>query len=623
MADVINTRGPQNQWRYPWGVIGPLVDGRAIAASVPGKVSLSPGIAFEVVNSATGERTAAILSSGEALFPGSPVVDALRTWMQTAPDGTVLLATSYGGAFTIGPLTYQPALSPAAVGLYTADGAAILERDPFGVEVEAADYDAWISGGQVMAWVRGSTLQITDDPDHSYLKAEIRGGQLALVRDDDIRICTPLAGFYPALPVGVTRILYSDMYGQSNGAANSSGDVVNGAAFNARFLMFGAGQRSYGNHLGHSQERTRPQAAGYDAVHDFVLGHETLVEAAGETANSGFAHGLLSDTALSSAAAVLTTCSAVGSANLEMLWKEATENTSVANTIGDPWRNLEAKFIRAALFWRLQGFAFEAGPLRHNQGEGNINRSKANHLAGLVQLRDDWQTLAEAWNALPTSGHAGKAPLAVAQTCSGNKYGFVTSEVPWAQLQINLDDPTTALCIGPTYDQAYAGDGVHLLSLGQEMQGARQAVAYNEWLQGNSWRPLCVRKDAGFEPSRSGTTVTLRLWNHFALPLVFDTTTITGLGASQGFAWHDNGDGNAVTVTNAVITNNTTITLTLSAVPTGTGGAIDVAMNGTDGGSAGPTTGNRATLRTNGSTVTTRGGRAVEHFICIDRITVV
>lgn len=565
------------------------------------------------------------------------VEDAVQPLVDDAEDAAAAAAASaIAAAASVQPFSTVSAVGPSRYGLF-AGSATLIDRDMFGVTGEASMFDAWVNGGQVYAGIAGGYVQMTADLTTTYVKASVQGGLFSCVRADNARFSTPLAGSYPALDAATTTIEYSDMYGQSVAAGNASGAVVNGTASGVRHLMFGAGQRAYGNFLAHSQERTNPQQPVYDAIHDFVYAFEQLVDGAGETANFGYGYGLLNSAgvaAILASTTLLTTCSAVGSANQEMLWKNATENTDKdnpypINTIGDPWANLESRFRRAVMFWRLQGFTFIAGPLRHNQGEGNINRTKANHLAGLVKFRDDWQALAQTWNALRTSGgFPGKAPFMVAQTCSGTMYSngvggyYIKSEVPWAQLQINLDDPTTALCVGPTYDQVYAPDGVHLQSLGQEMQGARQAVAYGEWLKGNQWHPLAVRKDAGFAPVRVGTTVTLRIWNHFNLALTFDTTTVTGLGASQGFQWFDNGDGNAVTVTNATIVNNTTVELTLSAVPTGTGGAIDVAMTGTGGASAGPTTGNRSTLRTNGSGVTTRGGRAVEHFICIDRVTV-
>ncbi|MCO6180262.1 hypothetical protein [Ciceribacter sp. RN22] len=534
--------------------------------------------------------------------------------------GTTARTSSHPTTVSMG--AFDGTLSLSEGGIYTDNGATLAARTVHGVEVEADNYDAWVAAGQAYAYVLGSIVQLTDDDTHSYIAANVNGGRISIIRDDNVRISTPTAGSFPELAAGTDTIEYSDLYGQSVAAGNASGSVLSNSPFSNRYLMYAAGQRAFGQALGHSQERTRPQQFVYDAIHDFAFGYEQSVDNAAETSNSGFAHGVLSRPDLPSSVSLLTTCSAVGSANQEMLWKAATELTDVKNTIGEPWRNLETKFQRAALFWRLQGKHFVAGPLRHNQGEGNINRSKANHLAGLAQFRDDWQALAKSMNSLrSTGGFVGKAPFIVTQTCSGARYGFIASEVPWAQLQINVDDPTSALCCGPTYDQVYAADGVHLLALGQEMQGARQAVAYNAWLRGEYWHPLAVRKDAGFEPVRVGSTVTLRLYNHFSLPLIFDTTTITGLGANQGFTWHDNGDGNTVSVTNAVITNNTTITLTLSDVPTGTGGSIDIAMNAASGADSGPSSGNRSTLRTNGSGITTRSGRAVEHFICIDRVT--
>lgn len=274
----------------------------------------------------------------------------------------------------------------------------------------------------------------------------------------------------------------------------------------------------------------------------------------------------------------------------------------------------------------MQGLRFVAGPMLWNQGEGNASETKAAYQARLVEIAADWQALAERWNAAwpggDLGGVAGRSPFVAVQMCSGAKYGLPRSGVPWAQLQINLDDPTRYLCAGPVYDQDYAADGVHLLASGQVMQGARMAVAVGAWLRGETWRPLHIRKDAGFAPVRTGATIRCRIYNHFGLPLTFDTARVTGLGADQGLTWRDNGDGNSVTVTGVTIVDATTLDVTLSAAPTGTGGLIEVGVNGASGAGSGPTTGNRCTLRTNGSAVRTDDGRAVEHWLSLDSIPV-
>lgn len=506
--------------------------------------------------------------------------------------------------------------------------AATWGRSAHGVEPEAAQYDAWIVDGQVYVYVLGTISQMTAGSDYAYHKAEIRSGQISIVRTERQtkkleRISTPLAGRYPRL-AGVDVVEYSDNYGQSNSAANAAGPLLTPKPFADRFLMFSSGQRAYGNAVGHTQLKTKPIQPTYDAIHDFALGCEQAVGDTTETSNSGFAYGVLKHKRVDRNVAVLTTCSGMGSADINQLKRNSLQAINPGNAPGDPWRMLESKFVRAALFWRLQGMSFVAGPLRWNQGEGDLRHDKATHLAKLVGIRDDWQNLSLAWNALRTTGgHPGKAPIIVTQTCSGARYEMPKSEVPHAQLQINLDDPASALCCGPVYDQLCAKDGAHLLALSQEMQGARQAVAYGEWLDGELWRPLCVRKDPGFAPSRSGAIVTLRLWNHFDLPLLFDVKTIVGLGRDQGFGWADDGVGEPITVVDATIVDRTTVTLTLSGVPNGANAVVEVACNGVSRASAGPATGNRSTLRTDGSRVRTRSGRPVEHFVAIDRVPVV
>lgn len=603
------------------GAAGEVADSLPTVRAYPGKPSLSKGVSLEGYNS-YGRRLWAVLDTGEARFPGSPTLDPTFAWSQLTPAGQTFYGIRHDGSYDFGNLNFRAVMSRAAFGLYAASGLPLIERDCFGADIEASDFDAWVNAGQVYVSARGVVQQMTAGTTYSYVKAEVRGGLLKLVRSDNVRILSPLAGASPALS-GIHTIEYHDTFGQSNAAANASLTPVNATAFSDRAMMFGGGQRAYGNVLGHSQERTRPQRPVYDAIHDFVPGYEQYVDGAGETMNSGFAYGLLNGGGFNAAHAVVTTCSAVGSANLAMLYRAATANTDPKNIIGDPWANLEAKMWRAAMYWRMRGLRFIAGSLGWNQGEGDYAATKAAYLAGLQQIRSDWQGLAESLNAFRAAGdggHLGKSPLITAQMCNGNHYGAVESQVPWAQLQINLDDPTTALCLGPTYDQLYAADDVHLLSLGQEMQGARRAMAYMVWLSGGTWKPLHIRKDAGHEPIRVGNVITCEVWNPFNTPLSFDTTTITGLGADQGIQFTD--DSGSATNTLTEIVDNTHIRLTLTGTPTATNKRIQVAMNGASGGAPGPATGNRSTLRDSGSGLLTRGGRAVRNFICIDSIPV-
>ena len=587
-------------------------------AGVSPDASLTPGIALDIVNTA-GQRVGAILDTGEPHLPGGPTLDADLASARLAPDGTVLDATTKTGELVFGPHRFGLAFEFQQ---RSATGAALAVVDAFGVDIAHRDLNAWISGGQVWLYVRGTATQITNHAGDPWVHAEIRGGLFLMIKVDGTRISTPVAGSYPWQGHSRT-IIYSELYGQSLAAANASLTLINSTAFSTQHLMFEAGQRTIGNYLGHDQERQQVQVLPYDAVHNFVPGHETLVGSAGETANSGFAWGLKGgDGELDETQSLLTTCSAVGSANASMLVKGSTQwsDTLHLSPQGVLWQNVEDKFTRARLFWAMQGFRFLAGPMIWNQGEGNYPDSKAAYLAWLETLRDDWQNLADDWMALPGAsdlGFTGKVPFITAQTCSGAHYGLAASQVPWAQLQLNLDDPTTALCLGPVYDQVYAADGVHLLAAGQEMQGARAAVAFNAWLRGELYKPLHVTTAV-----RTGSAVRLTIYNHFGHSLTADTATITGLGASHGFSWLDDGDGNSVTVSSISISGGG-IDITLSDVPTGSNPSIGIGLNGTLLGSAGPTSGNRCTIRTNAPTPpTTRDGRAVHHFLCIDRIAV-
>lgn len=586
-----------------------------VVAARFGEVDLATGIIVAIDTETDARIAADIVLTDTKLDKPDDELDARWSYKSVDPDGNIFHATGYDGSVLFGPT--QTSMSIDGHYLLTAeDDGVIFGKDRFGVDLEVRDFDAWVDAGEAYLYTHGTVFQLTD-VDADVLKAEVRGGMLVVVREDHKRIECRLSGRYPKQSGAIDTIEYSDSYGQSVAAGNASGAVVNGTAFSDRFMMYAAGQRAYGNILGHDQERTRPQYPVYDAIHDIVSGREQFVFSAGETPNSGFAWHALGGSGLAANVALHTTCSAIGSATQPMLSAAASELTDAINPMGQPWVNVRKKFERAALFWRLQGLDFITGPLRWNQGEGHINASASQIAAMIIEIGDDWQALAARWNALRPSGlRAGIAPLIATQTCSGAKNLNPLSDVPDGQLKVNVDDPDHYICAGPIYDQVYAADGAHPLSLGMEMQGLRQAVAYFYWLYTGDWYPISVSAAV-----RTATTVRLTLRNVLNLPLMFDTTTVTGLGGNQGFQWADTG-GSGTTVTDADIISNTIVDLTLSGIPTGTSPRIHVAKNGASGASSGPTTGNRCTLRTSGSGVTSRTGRAVEHFASIQTVSV-
>ncbi len=510
----------------------------------------------------------------------------------------------------------------------------MIDRNLFGVTNDAATFDAWVNGGQAYISVNDGPVQITADTETTYVHALIRDGLLSVVRADNKRFATPLAGSYPELDAATTTIEYSDLYGQSVAAGNASGAVVNGTASGIRHLMFGAGARTYGNFLAHSQERTRPQQPVYDAIHDFAYAHEQLVDGAGETSNSGFGYGLLNNAGVASVLA--------STSPLDHLFGRRVGQSRDALEGGDREHRCDQHDRRSMV---QPGKPLRPScPLLAPAGLPVRRRPRSVTTKARATSTGPRPTTSPAWSSSGTTGRPWPRPgtlfvsraafrerrhsslrrrararsirTAPAATTSSRRPPGRSSRSVWttrrrrsasARPMIRSTPPTGSTC-SPSARKCRAPARPWLMASGSRViPGIRSACART----GRTGPRARERRSAA------------SIWNHFNLALTFDTTTITGLGAGQGFEWFDNGDGNSVTVTNAAIIDSTTVDLTLSAVPTGTGGAIDIGMTGAGNANSGPTTGNRATLRTNGSGVTTRGGRAVEHFICIDRVPVI
>lgn len=464
-----------------------------------------------------------------------------------------------------------------------------------------------IEAGQVFLTVNGNKSQFTAGNLYTYSSIATSGDQIVIQRSDGFKIQLFKPGTISALDPAVRELIYSDLGGQSNAAANRAVPVYHSAApYPSRYLTFNAGQRAFGDALGNDQEKTTAQLPVYLAIEDLVPGYECQMGGAGETANTEYAiqrikKGLPTD------AALITTCSAIGSARAQALIKRATEGLNNQNLLGAPWRNIEIKAWRAAFLARVYGYVFRLGPLRWNQGEGNIADTASDYGAYPYALQADWEALALSLNAMPEKG---RPQLILTQTCTGGHYNLPRSAIPTAQLRPALLDPSRFLCGGPMYDQPYADDGAHLLTPGQIMQGARQAE-----METYQVAPLHVKNW-----TISKKVARLFIANPFGNPLEFDRAGIKGLDEAQGFSWHDAGDDNKVAVTHAEIVNKNTVDLTLTAKPAGTQGAIDIAMNGILGADGGPSTGNRSTLRTLGSGASTSDGRKIYHYVCIDSV---
>ncbi len=166
-------------------------------------------------------------------------------------------------------------------------------------------------------------------------------------------------------------------------------------------------------------------------------------------------------------------------------------------------------------------------------------------------------------------------------TPSGN-YG-----VPLAQWAAARDYPEQFQMATAKYFLPYS-DGVHLTRVGYQMLGEYHAQALHRRLGGWNWVPLAPRRI-----TRSGATITVRLFNPTGTALVNDTTTV-GARPNMGFEFWDN-SGATPAISSVTLDQPNQITIQLASAPTGSEQRLRYAFTGTagaNGGSAGAARGN-------------------------------
>lgn len=244
------------------------------------------------------------------------------------------------------------------------------------------------------------------------------------------------------------------------------------------------------------------------------------------------------------------------------------------------------------------------------QGEADIGAgtSYADYYSALLQLQSDYENDIQS-----IKGQSRSIPILLDQVSSQTAYNASESDIPLCQLNIALENPTLFTCVGPKYDLDYR-DGIHVFSEGFFKLGAKFCQAAALIRSGGAWLPVHA-----VSAERSSNAVTLM----FACPngsLVIDDALVSDPG-NYGIRWIDNGDGNAVNVSSVALTNTNEITVTLDAVPTGTGGKIGIADIGISGNPAGPTTGARSCLRDD-SPINDTNGDPIYHWACHQQINV-
>lgn len=240
---------------------------------------------------------------------------------------------------------------------------------------------------------------------------------------------------------------------------------------------------------------------------------------------------------------------------------------------------------------------------RHGETDGDDGTSYADYKAALIQLQADYEADIQA-----ITGQTESIPFVDDQYSS---FKEDLPQVAFALFDVAMELPDKFYCAGPKYQYEYV-DRYHLTSQSSAALGAKFAEASAAARLGDAWLPVHM-----LSATISGSTVTAT----FHCPngtLVADTDLVDDPGF-YGIRWHDNGDGNAVSITSATVNGDNTVTIELDAVPTGTGQQIGVADNRL--GPAPDTNGNlrvlaRSCLRDDTAIITDFNGVPVYHWAC-------
>ncbi len=275
-----------------------------------------------------------------------------------------------------------------------------------------------------------------------------------------------------------------------------------------------------------------------------------------------------------------------------------------------PYRNSLRAVLRGHLLSMLGGIQHKVSYLNWIQGENNYGDAQATYAGHLSELHSDYDA-----DIKQITGQDEDIVIFLDQCSSWTRYSnlAVADGVPLAQLQAALDQPAKFVCVGPKYQFPYF-DGVHLTNSGYrrmwEMHGAAMAARRS----GGQWEPLYP-----VSATREGAVITV-LCNVPTGSLTIDTALVSDPGG-RGIKWADNGDGNTVNVSSVTVADATHLTVTLSAIPTGTGGRLRFALDGIANNNAGPTTGPRCCIRDQ-STLVSTDGTPLYNWMCHSQIAV-
>jgi hypothetical protein len=244
----------------------------------------------------------------------------------------------------------------------------------------------------------------------------------------------------------------------------------------------------------------------------------------------------------------------------------------------------------AATLFEVSALGRLAAAAGKTYGVGAIVLTHGETDAVNANYENDMLKLAADYNADIAAITGQRAPILLLvtqqQTCPGDNS---TTASLIAQWKIGVDHPSSAVCVGPKYQYAYAGDHLHLVANGYDQLGEKYAeVYYERVVLGHDWQPL--------QPTsarRSGNVIIVGF--HVPVPpLAWDSgmpaphqTAHTAWSKGRGFEVQ-NQDGEQTI--DSVAIQNDSVVIALPGAPTATGLVVRYAVtqdgSGTLGGLA-------------------------------------
>ncbi|NQD55593.1 hypothetical protein HP546_09570 [Pseudomonas sp. CM25] len=442
-----------------------------------------------------------------------------------------------------------------------------------------------IGGQDVWVLVDGVPFQITSSGDN--FSPQVSSGRLTFIRrygsSAPVTVDVPVSGTWAEF---ITTVLHIVGSGQSLAVGTGSPVVTT--------------QPPTANRLFTIKDGVRLSNQDDTLTSDMVAPFIPLVGKAQETPVVQLSAQLNRNRGLPSNAGLLTSCHGRGGYTIAQLSK------------GSPtgrYANSMTAVTAAKAECTARGLGYKVPFIDWIQGEADRASAQGAYLASLLQLQADYDTDIKA-----VSGQGGVIPILLDQISNWSAYAGITeSFVPLEQLQAALDYPTRFYCAGPKYwVPTNPEDGVHLPSMSSVRVGSMHARAAEAIINGSSWKPTHM-----VSAVRTGRVVRVQFYTPVA-PLVIDSLNVTDPG-NLGFRYVDSTA--SATIQSVAMVGPSTVDITLSANPTGTGAYIGLADIGLPNSNGGPTTGPRSCLR-DSSPDKDAYGQPLYNWACHQRINI-